>query len=47
MPSKMPGVGLPSLIGSPAREISLYLKPSGSARYSTPSFSAGVGLRGP
>ena len=35
MPSKMPGVGLPSLIGSPAREIRRYEKPAGSSRYSS------------
>ena len=47
MPSKIPGVGLPSLIGSPAREISRYRKPAGSARYSMPLSISGVGWSSP
>ena len=47
MPSKMPGVGLPSLISSPAREISRYENPLGSARYSIPLSISRVGLRSP
>src|ERR687896_6410 len=47
IPSKIPGIGLPSSIGSFWRAMTRYLKPSGSSRYTTPVSSSGVGWSGP
>jgi hypothetical protein len=47
MPSKIPGVGLPSSIGSFWREMIRYLKPGGSARNVRPESCSGVGWSGP
>jgi hypothetical protein len=47
MPSKIPGVGLPSSIVSFWREMIRYLKPGGRAMYATPESSSGVGWSGP
>ena len=47
VPSKIPGVGLPSSIISPWREMIRYLNPLGRSSQISPLSCSGVGSSGP
>lgn len=47
VPSKIPGVGLPSLIGTPCRDTTTKLNRSGSISCMLGSFWAALGTSGP